>query len=431
VLLNLCYLLALIVSLPWLLYRRVVLKKDREGWGQKFFGLVPQNGSATGAIWFHAVSVGEVLLLKPLIEQTQKNWPDRPIVVSTGTGTGQAVAKQQYPAALVCYFPFDFTWAVKTAIRRLKPALIVLVELEVWPNLIREAARLHIPLMIANGRLSAKSYTGYRRLMPLIRPVLHQCSHIAVQNEEYRERFLLLGAKSSQLTITGNLKFDKVITSRQDPAVQELRTYFGLGPDNIVLVAGSTQSPEEEYAICIWQTLHSSYPALRLIVVPRHQERFAEVASLITRMTGSVHTRSCQQPGSISDAPRVALLDTLGELGRCWGLADIAFVGGSLSKRGGQNMLEPAGFGAAISFGPNTQNFREITTALLQQNAAVAVRDEAELLTQVKNWLDDPASREQFGQRAQAFVATQTGATHRTIEVMLRLLPADAQIVAR
>jgi 3-deoxy-D-manno-octulosonic-acid transferase len=423
VLLNLCYLFALFVSLPWLLYRRIVLKKDREGWGQKLFGLVPTNSSATGAIWFHAVSVGEVLLLKPLIEQIQKTWPDRPIVVSTGTGTGQAVAKQQYPAALVCYFPFDFTWAVKTAIKRLKPALIVLVELEVWPNLIGQAARLQIPLMIANGRLSAKSYAGYRKLMPLIRPVLRQCSHIAVQNEEYRQRFLLLGANNHQLTITGNLKFDKVIASRLDPAVLELRTYFGLGPGDTVLVAGSTQSPEEEYAIGVWQTLRSSYPCLRLIVVPRHQERFTEVASLITRMTGSVHTRSSRQPCSNNATPRVALLDTLGELGRCWGLADIAFVGGSLSKRGGQNMLEPAGFGAAISFGPNTQNFREITAALLEQNAAVVVHDKAELLALVKRWLDDPTARQQFGQRAQAFVATQTGATQRTIEVMQRLLP--------
>lgn len=424
-LLNLCYLLALVVSLPWLLYRKIILKKDREGWGQKLFGLVPRNSSATGAIWFHAVSVGEVLLLKPLIEQTRQTWPDRPIVVSTGTGTGQAVAKQQYPAALVCYFPFDFTWAVKTAIERLKPALIVLVELEVWPNLISQAARRQIPLMIANGRLSARSYAGYRKVIPLIRPVLGQCSHIAVQNEEYRQRFVLLGAKSHQLTITGNLKFDKVITSRQDLAVLELRTYFGFGPEDLVFVAGSTQSPEEECAIRVWKTLRTSYPTLRLIVVPRHQERFAEVASLITRMTGSVHTRSCQQPGSISDAPRVALLDTLGELGRCWGLADIAFVGGSLSKRGGQNMLEPAGFGAAISFGPNTQNFREITAALLERNAAVVVNNEAELLTLVKGWLDNPSERQQFGQRAQAFVATQTGATQRTIEVMRQLLATN------
>jgi 3-deoxy-D-manno-octulosonic-acid transferase len=243
-----------------------------------------------------------------------------------------------------------------------------------------------------------------------------------------------LGADARHVTITGSIKFDRVETDRQNPATSALRKAFGLSAHDRVLIAGSTQSPEETYALQTYQALRTKHPRLRLILVPRHRERFEEVACLVRQRFGlpllrrtevlqsAEAGRGAGAATSGTTGPAVLLLDTLGELSACWGLGDLAFVGGSLTPRGGQNMMEPAGYGAAVMFGPNTQNFKETVELLLGQQAAVVVRSPAELTTQVERFLEAPELAEAYGARARELVQTQRGATSQTVQLIAEAL---------
>lgn len=424
--LNALYALLLVAVSPVLLYRRWVHGKYRDGWSEKLRGQLPQRRSGHPCLWLHAVSVGEVLQLRPVMKLLVAQRPDWDFVITTTTRTGLDVARQEFPAHLVCYFPLDFSWAVRRALLRIKPSAVVLVELELWPNFIATAHRLGIPLALINGRMSEKSFRGYCRMRPILSRLLQRMDLIAVQNEEYAHRLLALGAPQNRLHVTGSIKFDGVTPDRANAKTLELRTSFGLSPTDQVFIAGSTQAPEEAIAIDTWMTLKLEHPNLRLILVPRHKERFEEVAALVASRGLKLLRRSVlsnDDPGACvtnDDAP-VLLLDTLGELGACWGLADIAFVGGSLTQRGGQNMLEPAAYGAAVLFGPNTWNFRDIVEQLLSRNAAIVVRSPIELTDAVRRLLDNQDAARALGRRAKDFVASQQGATAKTVELLQQL----------
>lgn len=425
-LLNGVYAALLCVVAPLLIYRALRWGKYRTGWSQKLWGLVPSCEDTAACdsanrvrYWFHAVSVGEVLLLQTVIAELQRREPTAEIVISTTTATGQKVAVEKFPDCQHCYFPLDFTWSVRRAIQRIKPTQIVLVELELWPNFIVAARRGGVPLTLINGRLSERSLRGYSRLpRALIGRVLRCFEHIAAQTPTYAQRFLALGADSQRVSVTGSVKYDRVETNRSNPRTQALRTAWGLRSDELVLVAGSTQEPEEQIALNVWRTLKNEFPQLRLILVPRHQERFEDVARLVTASGCSLVRRSQPLNATNGDRAAVVLLDTLGELTDCWGLADFAFVGGSLTNRGGQNMIEPAGYGAAVCFGPNTRNFRDVVENLIERQAAVVVANEAEFAATIWRWLLEPDVAWKFGQRAQEFVATQRGASSRTVDVL-------------
>ena len=415
--LNLVYVALLLAVSPVLLYRRWVHGKYRDGWSEKLWGRLPERDGSRPCLWLHAVSVGEVLQLRPLMNLLTAQRPGWDFVITTTTRTGLDVAKKEFAQHTVCYCPLDFSWAVRRAIARLKPSAIVLVELELWPNLVLTANRLGVPLALINGRVSEKSFRGYRRIRPLIARLLSGFELLAVQNEEYADRLRNLGAPSERLHLTGSIKFDGVKSDRSNAKTSELRQFFGLRSDERVFIAGSTQAPEESLALDTWQALRSEFPNLRLILVPRHKERFDDVAALVTSRGLTLQRRSNDVRGDGD----VLLLDTLGELGACWGLAEIAFVGGSLTQRGGQNMLEPAAFGAAVLFGPNTWNFRDIVEQLLARDAARVVRSADELTATVRTLLRDSAAVRDLGSRAREFVATQQGAAARTVELLLRL----------
>ena len=415
--LNLAYVVLLLVVSPVLLYRRYVHGKYCDGWGEKIWGRLPERDGSRPCLWLHAVSVGEVLQLRPLMTLLTAQRPGWDFVITTTTRTGLDVARKEFSQHTVCYCPLDFSWAVRNAISRLKPSAIVLVELELWPNLVLTASRLGIPLALINGRVSAKSFRGYLRIRPLVAWLLRCFDLLAAQNREYADRLLALGAPSERLHLTGSIKFDGVQVDRSNSKTAELRQFFGLRSDEKVFIAGSTQAPEELFALDTWQSLRSEFPNLRLILVPRHKERFEEVAALVTSRGLTLQRRS----NSGRSAGDVLLLDTLGELGACWGLADIAFVGGSLTQRGGQNMLEPAAYGAAVLFGPNTWNFRDIVEQLLAQDAARVVRSAESLTATVREFLQHSVAAEELGSRAQAFVATQQGAAARTVDLLSRL----------
>jgi 3-deoxy-D-manno-octulosonic-acid transferase len=420
-LLDAIYLLALLLASPYLAWRSLRTGRYREGFAAKFLGLVPERRGDEPCVWLHAVSVGEVNLLGTLLAELAAERPQWRCVVSTTTKTGYALARRRYPELSVFYCPLDFSWAVRQAIRRVRPTLLVLAELELWPNLIRFAVDSGAKIAVVNGRLSARSFRGYGRVRWLIRPLLRRLSLVAVQNEQYAERFLALGARPESVHVTGSLKFDRAQTDRNSPAVARLRTLAGIAEKDVVFVAGSTQEPEESLALDVFSRLSAAHPRLRLVIVPRHPERFHSVAAMLVASGERWQRRTDLDRGRPDPAARVLLVDVVGELGSWWGTAQIGFVGGSLSRRGGQNMIEPAAFGVATSFGVNTQNFRDVVAALLSAEAAVEVADGEQLLQFVRRSLEEPGDAAALGRRAEQFVATQRGATRRTLDLLLPL----------
>ena len=425
-LLNFLYLIALMLLSPWLIYRAATTGRYREGLGEKLFGLVPKReNTLQKCFWLHAVSVGEVNLLGRLIEEIEKQLPEVQCVVSTTTKTGMELARKKYGQRLtVFYCPFDFTWAVRRAMRRMRPDVLILAELELWPNLIKAAKRYGARVAVVNGRLSENSFRGYGRIRPLVRPILRRLNLVAAQDDSYAERFRKLGASEAAVHVTGSMKYDGATTDRANPRTVELAKLAGITSDDTVFLAGSTQEPEEQAALDAYQKLIESHPSLRLILVPRHPERFDAVARLLDE-SGVAWIRRSQlgstEKVSGEACPRVLLVDTIGELGAWWGTARIAFVGGSFGSRGGQNMIEPAAYGAAVSFGPNTRNFRDIVSAMLARDAAVVVMDEKELHAFVERCLDDADYAADLGNRASQLVRDQLGATARTVELLANL----------
>ena len=350
---------------------------------------------------------------------------------STTSRSGYELAHKKYADLTVFYCPLDFSWAVRTAMRRIRPTLLVLAELELWPNLILAAKGQGARIAIINGRMSDHSFPGYRRFRLLIGHLLGQIDLIAAQNDESAERFRDLGAPPERVHVTGSLKYDGAQTDRNNPRTRTLHELAGFADDDIVFLAGSTQEPEEQIALDIYGRLATRHPRLRLVLVPRHPERFDAVAKLLDASKLSWHRRSQLTTRSSLLSP-ILLVDTIGELGAWWGTAQIAFVGGSFGNRGGQNMIEPAAYGAAVSFGPNTWNFRDVATALLAADAAIVVHDASELEAFVRRALEEPAWASALGERAQTFVRSQLGATGRTLALVEALLPpAEAELKNR
>lgn len=424
--LNLLYILLLLLLSPWIAAAALRKGKYREGHAEKFLGRVPRRTSDRRCIWFHAVSVGEVNLLAPLVERLGQQLPNAELVVSTTTKTGYAVAASRYAKHTVFYCPLDFSWAVRTAMGRIRPDVLVLAELELWPNLVRAAVEQGARVAVVNARLGEKSFRGYRRIRPFVARLLRQIDLVAAQNDVIAERFRTLGADAGTVHVTGSIKFDGAEMDRANPATQKLCQRAGFAADDIVFLAGSTQEPEEALALEAYGRLRRQFPRLRLVLVPRHPERFDEVARLLKGAGLPFARRSDWGEQPAGSAARILLVDRMGELGAWWGAARIAYVGGSLTQRGGQNMIEPAAYGAALSFGPNTWNFRDIVSALLAADAAVVVKDGAELEAFVRRCLAQPVLANELGRRAQAVVRQQRGATDRTVALIRDLLAASA-----
>jgi 3-deoxy-D-manno-octulosonic-acid transferase len=440
-LLNVVYFAVLVVFTPLVIWRSIRTGKYREGYREKLLGLVPRREDGGVCVWIHAVSVGEVNLLSTLLAELRRNHADWKFVVSTTSRAGYELARKKYVDLTVFYCPLDFSWAVRTVMRRVRPSLLVLAELELWPNLIAAAKQQGADVAIINGRLSDHSFPRYRRIWPLVSRVLRQIDLIAAQNSESAERFRLLGAPAGRVHVTGSLKYDGAQTDRNNPRTVALRELAHFAEDEIVFLAGSTQEPEEQIAVDIFRRLSPKYPNLRLVIVPRHPERFDSVAKLLDS-SGLAWLRRSQLTTSTAQNSRdptgrrrkpILLVDTVGELGAWWGTAHIAFVGGSFGSRGGQNMIEPAAYGAAVSFGPNTWNFRDIVANLNAADAAVVVPNAQALEAFVRRCLDEPQFAAALGERAQRLVRSQLGATDRTaklLETLLESTPAHRRNVA-
>ena len=279
-LLNLIYLSAMVLLSPWLVWRVVVQKKNRHGFGQKFFGRVPQRVGDSQCLWFHAVSVGEVKLLQPVIDGILSRSPETEIVISSTTQTGRALAAELYPQNLTFYSPADFSWALKSAFKRIRPTAIVLAELELWPNLINLATAQSIKVCVLNGRLSEKSSRGYSKFSFLCRPMFEKLAWVGAQSESYAARFIHNGCGSDRVTVTGSVKFDGVETCRKNERTLRLRSVArqaGIGKKSFTFLAGSTQAEEDLLVAAAWKTAATTCDQLRLILVPRHPARVAKL----------------------------------------------------------------------------------------------------------------------------------------------------------
>ena len=415
---DLFYLCILALLVPWLALRAVRTGRYRRDLAAKLFGAAPvANPDRKPVAWFHGVSVGEIHLLGVVVAAFRRRHPGWHVVVSSTTDTGLAEARSRFPDCSVVPFPFDFSWACRASLTSVNPRLIVLAESELWPNFLACAAERAIPIVVINARMSPRSFKRLNRVKALAnRFLFRHIAMFAAQSNEYAVRLRLLGVPECQLVITGSVKYDGASGDRGTPKGRDLRAWLNLPPGSLVWVAGSTHAPEEEIVLGVFARLRVRFPQLRLILVPRHPDRFAEVAELVER-TGLPFVRRSQTRTEIISA--VILLDTVGELGVAWGLADIGFTGGSLDgHRGGQSMIEPAGYGIPTVFGPHIWNFRDAARRLIDAGGATVIRASGELERELTKLIDDPELRLRMGDAARRLVCEQQGATDRTLDVL-------------
>ena len=420
-------LIAAVALAPFFLYQALRHNKYLGSLGQRL-GYLPVsfNLDADESIWIHAVSVGEVLSARPVISELRSRYPRLRLFLSTTTLTGQQLARRSVTDVDgVFYLPFDWTFTVRRTLKLVKPKLFIMVETEIWPNLLRECRRTGVKTMMVNGRLSPRSFTRYRMVRPLFRRVLADVDRFCVQGEETSRRLIALGADPARITITGSLKFDSL-----DPAAnpgrgrERVLRFFRITPGRPVFVAGSTMKGEEEAVIRVFNRLRVSAatPGPLLVLAARHPERFAEVERLC-RQEGLASVRRTELRVDAEPRADAVILDTIGELAQLYQIATVVFVGGSLVPAGGHNILEPAIHGKPILFGPHMENFSEITHTFVSNDAAIQVRNERELEEAVVMLVSDPVRRAKLGAAARALIDANRGAKDKTLAVVDAVLP--------
>jgi len=426
-------LVVFVVVSPYFLYQAIRHQKYIGSFGQRL-GYLPVSLNLDGddSIWVHAVSVGEVLVARPVIADLRRRYPRLRVFLSTTTLTGQRLAKRDVrDVDGVFYLPFDWTFTVRRTLNLVRPRLFVMVETEIWPNLLRECRRRGIKTVVVNGRISHRSYSRYRLVRPFFRRVLGDVDHFCVQGDETARRLIDLGADPARMTVTGSLKFDSLDFSVLDSArgrsasgpARVLR-FFRVSPNRPVIVAGSTLRGEEEAVIRAFNRVRTAGNNALLVIAARHPERFREVERLC-RHEGLATTRRSELAIDAEPRADAVILDTIGELAQLYQIATAVFVGGSLVPSGGHNILEPAVFGKPIVFGPHMQNFAEIADTFLRNGAAMQVRTERELEEAMVSLMTDPVRRARLGAAARALVEANRGATDRTVAAIVTVMPPD------
>ena len=418
-LLNLAFLTVFLFAWPRMLFARLFEGKYRDGLIARFFGWTAPRSNSRPCMWLHAASLGEVNVLAALLPELRRIYPDWEVVVSTSTNSGYEHALHKFPQARVFSCPFDLTWATATAVARVRPRLFVVVEFERLHNLFRSVSQSGAQLVLVNGRLSEHNDRFCRIFPAWSRRLMSFFDLVLVQHVDDARRFQRLGVANHKLQVTGSIKFDGALPQRDNPLTRQLRQLANLTEDDVVLLAGSTQGQEERLVLAAFSALAPEFPRLKLLLCPRHASRFQEVSALLNRRSIAWQARSTLEANRPNPSARVLLIDSIGELHGWWGTAHLAFVGGSLgSARGGQNMIEPAAYGAAVAFGPNTQNFRDVVSLLLASDAAVMVEDQRELTAFLRRSLEQPELAAEMGQRARELVSCQGGAVASTLQSM-------------
>jgi 3-deoxy-D-manno-octulosonic-acid transferase len=437
--------LAAVVLLPYWLIQGLrhgkYLSNLGERLGLSFPGLAGISSRGPGAIWIHAVSVGETLSGVTLARQLKEAHPNRPLIVSTTTMTGQALARERMPFAdAIIYFPLDWAFCVRRALNAVRPAVVLILETEIWPNFLRETARRRIPVVFISGRISDRSFARYQNyfrkfgffLKPFMKDVLSRPAAVLAQSEADAERFRALGAPSERVRVSGNLKYDQEMPA-DTPIARWLEVETQRSGRSPVIVAGSIVATEEPMALIAFGTLQGEHPRALLVLAPRKPECFQEAADFIRESRRKFIRRSelpIAKPGqagstapgglaadglAISDDVTVVLLDSIGELASLYRLADGALVGGSLVESGGHNILEPAAFGKIPVFGPSMENFAEIASRFVAAKAAIQVESPEDAGVAWIELLREPERMRQMGETAKRLVDESRGATGRAL----------------
>jgi 3-deoxy-D-manno-octulosonic-acid transferase len=432
-----------VVASPWFLYQALRYKKYVGSLRQRM-GYLPLSFNMDGdeSIWVHAVSVGEVLTARPLISDLKRRYPNLRMFLSTTTMAGQQLARRNVSDVdAVFYFPFDFAFVVRRTLDLVRPKLFIMMETEIWPNLLRECRARGVKTAIVNGRLSPRSFPRYRMIRPMMRRVLDHIDRFLVQSEESARRFIDLGADPARVVVTGSLKFDSLEVSSTAPqagattawslrggvearARDRVLRYFRVPASRPVIVAGSTMKGEEIAVLRAFRRVRTTSPNALLVLAPRNPERFGEAEQLARHEGWKVSKRSDL---AIDAEPRVdvVVLDTIGELATIYQIATVVFVGGSLVTTGGHNVLEPAVFGKPIVFGPHMQNFLEIAEAFVSNGAGVQLAGEEQLEEAFVSLMSDPVRRARLGAAARALVEANRGANEKSVRVLTALLPQE------
>ena len=419
---TLLYLIGLCAYAPRTLWRMMRSGPFRRGISERF-GKVPKRVTdvQTGAIWIHAVSVGEVHAARGLLGHLAELLPEVPVVLSTTTDTGQTLAKQASTTACF-YCPVDLPWAIRPYLDTLQPLAVVLIETELWPNLLNACRHRDIPVALVNARLSSSSYGGYRRLGRLWRKILSQVSVVCARTELEAARFRDLGILPERVFTTGNLKADAHVLTSPVHIRQGLAEELGLNGDSPLLAAGSTMPGEEELILEAFRAARATDPAALLLLAPRHPERFDQVAHAVADAGWKCRRRSTGGP---VDAD-VLLLDSIGELPAAYGLAVASFVGGSLVPGGGHNLLEPAIYGQPVIFGPHMENFASLASEMLESGGGIQVEGAESLADAWAGILANDMRRRKIGGLARQVALRDASAGLRTARVIARLLNRPA-----
>jgi len=386
-------------------------------WGERF-GRVPPLPADRPVLWVHAVSVGEVRAADPIVRALRERYPGVRMLVTTMTPTGTAQVQELFgPDVEHCYLPWDYPGALNRFLDRTHPEAGIIMETEIWPNLIAACARRGVPLVFANVRLSEGSAAGYRRIRALVAPALSQVAHFAVQAPAHAERLRRIGAPAERITVTGSVKFDSRVPASLREVAEVVRREWGR--ERPVFLAGSTRDGEEELILDACDRLRDQLPDLLLVLVPRHPERFATVARLVRSRSLRLVQRS-DGPGAVDPGVQVYVGDTMGELQILYAAADVVFVGGSLLPYGGHNILESCAVGVPVVFGPHMFNFEEIAQLVRECGAGRQVSNADALEEVVAHWLGDADERFRVGQAGLALVSENRGALQRTLDVIDR-----------
>jgi 3-deoxy-D-manno-octulosonic-acid transferase len=419
-----------VVLAPWFAWQALRYQKYIGNLAQRM-GYLPVSFNLDGddSIWIHAVSVGEALTARALLPVLRQRYPGLKIFVSTTTLSGQQIARTRLPDVdAVFFFPFDLPPFVNRTLRLVRPRLFIMMETEIWPNLLRACRRQGVKTMLVNGRISSRSYPRYRMARRFFRRVLADVDRFCMQSEESARRIVQIGADPARVVVTGSLKFE----SLESPAAAAGRgagrvlRFFRIPPSRPVLIAASTVKGEEAAVLGAFAAVRRAAPNALLIIAPRKPERFGE-AEALARAEGLRVVRRTALPVDAEPRADVVVLDSIGELAHLFQVADVVFVGGSLVDHGGHNILEPAVHGKPIVFGPYMQNFAEIAQTFLDNGAAVQVGDGRQLETALLELLDDPVRRASLGAAARALVEANRGARTRSLVAIAQLLQPDRQ----
>ena len=393
----------------------------RSGLAQRL-GFYPQSIRAAmrGArpVWIHAASVGEVLAAVPLVRELRSQFPAKKILFSTFTATGNAVARHASGADAVVFLPLDHAALVCRALRLFDPSMLIILETEIWPNLLRHAQRRGVPVLLLSGRLSPRSQKRYALLPGFFRQVLGAFSAVGMQTPADAERMGQLGADRARVFVVGSLKH--AVAAPGESCIAAAASKDG----RLVLVAGSTHRGEEALFVGVFRALKKQFPQLHMVLAPRHPQRFAEVEKLLRDSAIEFDKQSCVD-GPLAFDKDILLLDTLGDLVACYAIGDVAFVGGSMVDGGGHNLLEPARYGKPVLFGPHTTNFRALAEEMKQKHAAIEVRDAEGLERELIQLLETPAKRREIGERARQLAADDRGVLSASMALARRYLQED------